>query len=299
MDIKSVVSKIESQCYFADSPYGRYPTKGGDGGDDCLWLGLLSSVEYPGAFEMLLQCQAVTGEPRPGLWFRNPNRRFNGDASFSRDMAMGVLIGLGNPTYSPDVKWPHADAWARWIDESRPCLVKKPKWAGGGCLIRSEVYKYSPDDRSDITPSGWGLIGRVWDANGWPKNSHMSSGFGMDGDYDVEEAKYCPFGYVLHLHALEGYLKRIINQSAEYCQKILDICYKRQPDNLLFKILAQNAALDEDLISYLIIASDWKGPQYNWLWSTDKIGDAYLSGDACGWDLVFLGRLIMKLRGEL
>ena len=303
MGIKTALSQIESRCLWSETPYGRYPTKGGDGGDDALWLGLLSSVGYPTAFGMLMECQAAPGESKAGMFYRNPNRRSNDNDGyvhyFSRDMAMGVLLGLSIWDVAEDTKWPHAYQWMQYIDKSRPCLQKKPKWLGGGCLVRSPIYKFAPDDRSDITPSLWALIGRVWVSNGWSQTREMKAADGMDGDWGILEAQNCPLGYILHLHALEGYLKHILRQSAEYRQRMLDICFDRQPGNLFYKILKQGVATDEDVIKYLEIVDLWDGPKYNWLWLSSNIERAIYEGDACGWDLVFLGRLILKLRGEL
>jgi hypothetical protein len=165
--------------------------------------------------------------------------------------------------------------------------------------VRSPIYKFAPDSRSDITPSFWALIGRVWDANGWKQSSEMQRAQGLDGDYDIAEARLCPPGYVLHLHALEGYLKRVMRQSAEYAQQMLDICYQRQPENLFYKVLAQDEARDEDIERYISICENWVGPKYTWLWETEHIGEKIANGDACGWDLVFMGMLIQKYRGDV
>ncbi len=293
-DLTTALSIIEARSLWADTPYGRYPTKGGDGGDDCLWLGILSTVAFYPAFSMLMQCQGDSG-----MFYRNPNRRDLQQSSFSRDMAMGVMLGLCCDHVDPVVKEPHAMNWMSYIEKSRPCKVKKPKFMGGGCLIRSPIFKFAPDDRSDIPPASWALLGRIWDANGWKKTSEMRAWDGMDGDWGIQEARVCSEGYQLHLHALEGYLKRIINQSREYAQEMLDICHSRKPENLFYKILAQDAVLDEDIEWFLDICSKWDGPKPTWLWEQSRISYCIENGDACGWDLVFLGRLILKYRGEL
>ena len=299
-EINTALADITARSIYAMTPYGfAYPSKGGDGGDDCLWLGILSSVGFPDAFDLLMQCQAAPSERDAGMFYRNPVRRFNQQSGFSRDMAMGVMLGFACDHIGSSVKEPHATRWINYIDKSRPCSVKKPKWAGGGCLIRSPIYRYAPDDRSDIPPAGWALMGRVWDANGWKKNGEMRNADGMDGDWSIQEARVCSEGYQLHLHALEGYLKRIIKQSRAYAQEMADICHSRKPENLFYKILAQDAVLDEDIVRFMDICSKWTEPKPTWIWEQSRISECIENGDACGWDLVFMGRLILKYRGEL
>ena len=82
---------------YLNSHYGKFPTKG-DGGDDCLWLGLLSSVGVVEGSHGVSLCQADRWHDRFGMFYRNPYRRSidNGDNGdfFSRDMATVSCSGL-------------------------------------------------------------------------------------------------------------------------------------------------------------------------------------------------------------
>ena len=92
-DIEYRLREMEPFLKRRQSPYGTFPTKGGDGGDDCLWLGLLSCVGVEEASKGLIACQST--KKRKGMFYRNPVRRSNDSAGyshfFSRDMACGVL----------------------------------------------------------------------------------------------------------------------------------------------------------------------------------------------------------------
>jgi len=292
--IEELLKAIEPKLPLSTSSLGSYPTKGGDNGDDCLWVGLLASTGKLSALIGLGNCQAQADEPRCGMFYRSPARRETDNKGyehfFSRDMALGVLLAfVRDPAYFYD----HACRWLAYIDGNRPCKVRKPKWLGGGCLIRSEIYRYSPDDdRSLITPTMWALMGRVWANNGWSKNAQMKAFEGADGDVSIIEADQSPLGYQLHLKAVQAYLKFRLNQSREYAQRVSDICFERQPDNLFYEYLAKgnSEALKDKFIEKFpnpetFVSSD------HWLWeSTDQD-----SGKACGWDWVFLGRALVFL----
>ncbi len=304
--LRDALWQLAPQLYYRASPLGNFPSKGaiggdiGDGGDDCLWLGLLASVGFAPAAVALRQCQAGPGEAKPGMFYRNPARRANDNAGFghyfSRDMGMGVLCALGSGIWSSELGYSIAYAWQKWIEASRPCLQKKPKWLGGGCLIRTPIYYLAPDDRSQITPAFWALMGRVWRENGWNETSEMKRSDGMDGDWSVIEAQNCDIGYQLHLHAIESMLKLFMDQSREYQEKLADICFSRSPDDRFYKILKQKCAVQDD-IDWLVdvinnrpaILAD------NWLFGSSNFSQRVDEKDFCGWDLVFLGYLIIKL----
>ena len=168
LEVKNRINRLLWKSKWRSSPYGSFPTKGGDGGDDLLWLGLLSSVKIPDAKVAILNSQGVNG-----MFFRNPMRRSNNNAGynhfFSRDMAHGPLLLFAADRTLIN---PFASAWLNYIVKSRPCIRKKPKWLGGGCWLRG-LYRYAPDDRSDITPTMWAIMGRVWKHNNWPLHSEM------------------------------------------------------------------------------------------------------------------------------
>lgn len=295
VEIKNRLVKIQPQCPLRATRYGIFPTKGGDGGDDCLWLGLLTSVGVHSASLGLFCSQAGYGEKRPGMFYRNPERRETDNAGhaayFSRDMALGVLAGYtwmdhGLATQSKE-------RWLQWIYANRACSVKKPKWMGGGCLVRAPFYRYAPDDRSDITPTMWALMGRIWESRAWSKTGEMKTYEGSDGDVSIFSAENNPLGYQLHLVVVQQWIKTAIDQSKEYRQKIARIAYERQPENLFYKIIANGLVTNNDMQKFLDVCPKELNPQDSWLWEKSEINfEKY-----CGWDYVFLGKLILKMKG--
>lgn len=294
LEITKRINDLIPFCQYRNTPYGNFPTKGGDGGDDCLWNGLLSSVDVNAASDGVKYSQAGTGEKRNGMFYRNPERRFTDNAGhpafFSRDMAHGVLLAYCNQKnlWSFNSK----NSWLHWIDNNRTCAVKKPKWLGGGCAIRGP-FRYAPDDRSDITPTMWAIMGRVWDSRGWNRHSEMKRWQGSDGDLSVVEAENAPLGYQLHLKAVQSYIKLIIGQSREYRQRVSRIAYQRQPDNLFYKVLSQEAASDDDKRRFLDLCPKPITFQHSdhWIWERGTIEPH----KSCGWDFVFLGNFMKRI----
>ena len=235
------------------------------------------------------------------MFYRSPERRSNdnlgyGSNFFSRDMALGVLVGLASS--NKNLTLVHGLPWVHYITHNRPCMVKKPKWLGGGCLIRHPFYTLAPgDDRVNITPALWALVGRVWDHYGIDKNTQMKRYKGADGDVQVLEAKQAPLGYQLHLKAVSSYLKMILGQSRVYREQISKICYERLPQNLFYKVLSQEAAHEDDLKTFLEICPNPDDfiPKDYWIWEKGDFVDAVKDKKCCGWDMVFMGKLLLSL----
>lgn len=273
---------------YLDSPYGKFPTKG-DGGDDCLWLGMLSSVGVPEAVNGVSECQSK--EARNGMFYRNPYRRSidNGDNGdfFSRDMATGVLTWFAKGCGTRE-QWA---AWQNYWDVAKVCLKEWP-WPAKGCMLWSK--RFAPNDKCDITPVNYAMMGRICDHRGWPRNTDMVRYDKFDGDYVVQEAKVCTPGYELHLHACDAWIKRIIGQSKEYADKVSEICHERSPGNLFYTILAKYFADDADAAVFLDICSRLPDTLGNvWLWEVENPMDRI--HDVCGWDLYFMGKLLLTL----
>jgi len=297
--IKQRLSELEAVCPTLEVDGYRYPTKGGDGGDDCLWLGLLSSVGVESAATGVSHCQRKGG-PNAGMFYRNSQRETTGNAGhgaiFSRDMALGVLTWIAS--YGGSETDMCARMWLDWITRSRPCTLKKPKWLGSGCLVRG-LYRYAPDadGRSNITPAMWAIMGRVWEYRNYKPNRLMRMFKGADGDLSVAEAMVCDLGYQLHLKAVQAYIKILTRQSSEYRQRVSKICHDRIPQNLFYKILSQEGVEEEDLKTFLQIMPNPLTfvPRDYWIWEKGDYEDALAQQKMCGWDIVFLGRLIIQL----
>jgi hypothetical protein len=264
----------------------KFAILGDSDGDSCLFNGLLSSswldssVNWP--LGAVLGCQGLTG-----MFYRSPDRAENDQSGFSRDQATGVILAAADPRF-PESEWAH---WLRYIDKSRPCSIKKP-W-GGGCLVRSPIYYYAPDDRSAISPSCWAMMGRVSKYRGWTLHSQMKSYEGADGDIQVIEAEKCEVGYQLHLKAVDAFIKLVINQSREYSQKVGEIAFSRVPDNLFYEFLAKREFTEDMVRRFLEIAPSPNTVFGNaWVWEKSSVASHI--GKTCGWDFVFLANLILK-----
>ena len=278
--------------------YGTYfATLGDSDGDACLFNGLLASVGLPIGDNGVTQSQAQHGEPMAGMFYRSPIRRSYGTdlnghkAYFSRDMALGVLNLFASRRYPPHETMAHN--WLNWIDHNRACVVKKPKWLGGGCLIRG-LYRFAPDDRSIITPTIWALMGRVWENRGWPKHPQMEKWKGSDGDASIIEADTCDLGYQLHLKVVQAYIKLLIGQSKEYSKRVGQIAHERIPENLFYEFVERGKITEEMIDRYLEIKPPFDQEFGNsWIWEKSEVTEARIK-QSCGWDFIFMGKLITR-----
>lgn len=300
-DVLSRTNALVNNCLVhkrvRSSPYGLHPTKGGDGGDDCLWLGLLASVGAANAVEGLLACQSQGEHGREGMFYRNPERRFNnnveyGENYFSRDMGLGVILGL--ISVPKDRANYHGKKWIDFIMSQWPCLLKKP-W-GGGCWIRYPFRKLAPwsDSRVDVTNAYWGTIGRAFRYHGLALNNQMNANLNVDDMTHPAEVNACPLGYQLHLKAVAAYIRMLTNQSESTRKYVADRCYQRLPSNLFYKVLSQKKATDDDMRTFLSICPDPNTfqPQDYWCWDQENVVEHY--NKCCGWDMAFLGYLMAK-----
>ncbi len=303
------LNELEAKCLLRESSERMSPTKGGDGGDDCLWLGLLSSTRHESSARSLLECQGSNG-----MFYRNPTRRDNNNVGFShffsRDMSLGVLAHFASyrsyykrkdiPIYNflPDLDLSTRyakDAWLHWIDNNRECLIKKPKWLGGGCAVRHPIYRFAPDDRSYITPDIWSLMSQVWHFNGWKQHKQMRVHERSYEDFSLIQAENVDKGYQTHLKVVACYIRWKMGVSKEYRQKISNVCYLKNPDNLFFKIVSQENVYADDIIEYLSMLPRIESfePKPTWLWEQANILEKLEEKSYCGWDLIFLGRIIL------
>lgn len=268
-------------------------------GDACLFNGLLGTVGVPLGIYAVLDSQGLVG-PRAGMFYRSPKRRATDNQGFStyfsRDMALGVLCAYSTPRLSATLKIEFSrskDNWINWINNNRDCLVKKPKWFGGGCLVRGP-YRYAPDDRSLITPTMWAMMGRVWDHNGWNRHSEMNRWDKSDGDPSIVAAENNDLGYEAHLVAVQAYIKYLIDQSRSYSVRVGEILHDRIPENLFYEFLAKRKITDDMLDRYLEMRpSVDKVGGNSWLWEKENITQERID-KSCGWDFVFMGKLIMR-----
>ena len=286
--IKDYCDFLEPLCSAGVSDSGhRFIKMRESDGDSILWLGLMSTVLFPidnkWSLRALQDCQGIDGQ-----FYRSPERRRLGAKGFSRDMALGVLCGM------IDCEFPQESAqrWIHFIDDSRPCIMKKPKWAGGGCAMRSPVYKYADDDdRANITPTMWAIMNRVFTYRGFRRHDQMKTWDKADGDVSIKEAEESEVGYKLHLKAVQAYIKYLMGQSREYSVRVGEICFNRQPDNLFYEFLAKRYFSVDMIDRYLAMCEQVDGSSLSneWIWQSSTINPQECSG----WDLIFMGKLIL------
>ena len=288
--IRKYVNALEPMLNYKICDGVKFAVMAESDGDACIFNGLLASVwdqviNWP-------QAAVLASQGESGMWYRSPQRRADDNSGFSRDQAHGVLLSAIMPSMSIR-QW---DNWIEYIRGSRPCKVKKPKWMGGGCLLRSPIYYYAPDDRSQITPCMWAMMGRVADYRGWADQIEMGTWEGSDGDASVLEAENCELGYRLHLNAVQAFIKLLIGQSREFSQKVGQIAWDRVPDNLFYEFLATRT-IDESFIQrFMDVAPDPYSRFGNgWVWQSSSV-ESELPFSS-GWDFVFMGKLILKFHG--
>jgi hypothetical protein len=252
-------------------------------GDTTLFNGLLCAAGEP------IGCAAVkAAQDGDGRFWRSPRRtpgNLGGPKSFSRDMTMGVLLYLATTGDAAA-----AQQWLAWIDDHRPCTLKKP-W-GGGCLVRGP-HRVCTDDVNatcTITPGLWALMGKVWDRLGLNRNAEMKLWSGTDTELAALEATFTEPGYQLHLKGVAIFLKEKLDVQRTWRIETAAALVEKQPENPFFRYLAEGASpeLIDDLLARCPAAPPASPDQ--WAWERADAQAAWL--DSMGWDCVFLVDLL-------
>jgi hypothetical protein len=277
--VKQIVNQAEEKAHYRTSKNGKkFAILGDSDGDAVLFNGLLSTVIHDvdnWALNAVLDSQG-----NDGMFYRSPGRRETNNEGyehfFSRDMSLGVMCAMTNIGFPES----SAMAWMNYIDN-----LKKWWWP---------YYKFAPDSRSIITPSNWGLLCRVWNFRMWSLHGQMKIFKKFDGDFDTITATFSDLGCELHLKVVDGYIKYLISQSREYSQMIGSIAYKRQPDNLFYEFVSRRYFTQEMIERFIILSSkiNFDSFGHSWIWEKSDI-NSHLS-TCCGWDLVFMGKLILS-----
>jgi hypothetical protein len=298
VEIRNYINNLMTVCPTMEEKGVKFAVLGDSDGDACLFNGLLATVKIPMGINAVLSSQAQPGEKRAGMFYRSPRRRATDNAGhpafFSRDMSLGVLaayVSARSIVYQVEFH-KSADAWLHWINNNRTCSVKKP-WPFKGCMIRGP-HRFAPDDRSDITPTIWAMMGRVWKHRGWPLHSMMKKFEGSDGDISVIEAQNCELGYGLHLKVVQAYLKMLMGQSKEYSIKVGRIAHERLPENLFYEFVAKRTITEYMIDRYLEMKPDpHKAGGHSWIWEKSEVTPERIA-KSCGWDFVFMGKIILR-----
>jgi len=264
-----------------------YPSKANcDDGDMTLFGGLICAGGESRGCDLVRDAQGPEGQ-----WWRSP-RRVGGNLgepnSFSRDMAMGVLLYLETTRDTGA-----AERWINWIHANRSCSVRGPR---GNCLVPG-VHRFCRDDkdyRCLMTPGNWAMMGRVWDYLGLPRSKEMRVYSGSDDLVLPAQAEHTPVGYQLHLLGVEALLKKRLGPSTTAVAKATDKLIERQPDNPFFDYLAHGGspelAAKVEALCPKPDGDDAPTARNQWSWERDTNEQAWRN--SMGWDCLFLGRLV-------
>jgi hypothetical protein len=276
--VKEIVKEAEEKAPYLISKNGKkFAILGESDGDAMLFNGLLSTVIH--SYDNWALDAVLDSQGENGMFYRSPHRKETNneghEAFFSRDMSHGVLCAMTNVLFPESA----AISWLNYIDN-----LKEWHWL---------LYKFAPDSRSAITPANWALMGRVWGYRLWKKHDQMKKFNGFDGDFSVIEAKTTDLGYQLHLKVVAAYIKFLINQSREYSQKIAEIAHQRLPDNIFYEFVAKRCFTLDMIERFIEISNrvDFNNFGHSWIWEKSSI-ESHLES-CCGWDLFFMGKLIL------
>ena len=252
-----------------------------DDGDMTLFNGLLC------ASGIAEGCRGVAdARGADGRWFRSPLRRrrpwLNGVASFSRDMAMGVMLYL---VESRDVD--AARSWMGWIRSNSACLLRNP--LGGACLFRGGRICPEDHDSCRLSPHLWYLLGLVWQELGLPRDDRMRDELALASHrVFVDEVRLTPPGYALHLQAVKGLLLEKLGKHLTQRRALLQVLMDKQPDNLFFRRLffGPVPSLYGDLLDQCPAPGRFSGDLRQWAWERDTRSRAWRRSML--WDCLFL-----------
>ena len=262
-----------------------YPAKANcDDGDMALFGGLLCAAGESLGCALVRDAQSSDGQ-----WWRSPRRNpgnLGEKNSFSRDMAMGVLLYL-QTTHDTDA----AQRWLGWIQNNRPCAVGKIR---GRCPVPGP-HRFCRDDgdfRCVLTPGNWALMGRVWDTLGLPRSVEMKAFANSDDLVLPAQAAHSPTGYALHLISTEVWLKQRLNTSERARHAAEGTLITRQPGNLFFEFLRHGPAptLRDQLKQICPSVSSSSSARNQWAWERDTTESAW--HDSMGWDCIFMAKLL-------
>ena len=260
-------------------------------------MGCIAATLAGDADTVSARCRdVITAQTPDGRWFRGASRiqaekdkcdSHNPDCpelnAFSRDALMG-MVGYwtatrlqGNPNRSSAVKW------LEWVNAHRGMMCDR-----------------ADDNRCQIMPDTWSLLGQVWRVLGLTPNTEMKNNADIYGL--VLPVANPPIGFELALLVDGVFVRRLWNQFdsdpriAATEKKILDQAaqkaYQLQPLNPYFDFIANGVS--DPMIDRLLTYCPVIGPQVNvtdWAWQRDTTKRAWEI--SMGHDCIFLMNLVI------
>ncbi len=251
-----------------------------DDGDMALFNGLLCAAHREGSCASVKSSQGASGQ-----FWRSPRRvGVDKSNSFSRDMALGVLLYLEESEDTVAAK-----LWLKWIDQNWVCEV------GSRAKCKLKSYRLCLDDsdgRCTITPGLWAMMGRVWQKLELPLHTEMSRWLSIGESGFVSEAKTVAPGFALHLAGVSAFLYENLALNLPFETELKSLVRDRQPDNIFFQYLADGVS--PTLIEGLLSKCPLEAPELStqWNWERDTVEKAW--EQSMGWDCIFLGTVLMQ-----
>jgi hypothetical protein len=241
-----------------------------DDGDITLFAGLLCAAGID------LGCQTVRlAQDDTGRFWRSPRRVGQAQPnSFSRDMALGVLLYL---TQSRDQL--AAEAWLDWIDAHARCQIQ----GSTGCVLKTyHLCDDADDGRCLMTPGLWAQMGRVWQTMDWPLHPQMEQWGRIGESTMVDDARSVGLGYQLHLKAVTAFLYRQLEVAGTLVDDVVQVLVERQPDNPFFRWLRWGNS--PELAARLMSLCPANAPvaKFQWAWERETSERAW--EDSMLWD---------------
>jgi hypothetical protein len=258
-----------------------------DDGDMTLFNGLLCASGDPRGCDAVHRAQGSDGR-----FWRSPSRvghnRGQGN-SFSRDMSLGVLLYLATTRDRGA-----AERWMRWIDRNRPCVAKKPGWAGGGCWLRGlhRMCRDDTDNRCTLTPSVWALMYRVWRHIGLSPSTYMRNAHNdLVNAFPQIQARTNEPGYQLHLDGVSALLNQIVGYGGNgNVRAVAAQLLRRQPDNPFFHYLVHGPSDHGVRQTLRLCPSTGTHRKVQWAWERATADAAWR--ESMGWDCIFMVNML-------
>lgn len=267
-----------------------------DSGDMTLFNGLLcASGEKRG-------CDAVkNAQGSDGRWWRSPahigKEAPNHDVSFSPDMARGVLL------YAVTTKDDDAfRRWVKWIDESRPCLVKL---FGSNCYFQGWprlCTDDAQDKRCTFRPQTCGdieLVGKYLGVAEADICRRVLKTFQIRDDYIIPQTELAfggalvnEPGFPMHLAGAEIFLIDKLGQTSVHSRAGAIALAVREPKNPFFLYLAEGPTAKVKELTLKLCPKKGEAPHelHQWAWEREAAEAAWK--DSMYWECIFMGKLL-------
>jgi len=301
VDLESCIKYWDCRAMMCEAEPGgfSYPSKAPDDdsrpcgdGDMTLFNGLLCAAGDKRGCDGVAEAQ----NPQTGEWSRSPRYerlgRYDGAASFSPDMALGVQLYL---VKTRDVD--RAMKWLNWLEEIVPCYITIKGvcfWRGIPAFCRQQSCVMRPGDAASLAstvrylqanagmaalPNG-NLKRYLHDFGGSPS---LSSAIG---------ALVNKPGYSQHLVGVNVLLLQLMGGSNFLSEDAAYLLAKKNPGNAFYSYLnkAGREQVTKQILARCPPSHPLTPPLSQWQWERANSDEAWKK--SCYWDCVFMAEMI-------